>query len=308
MSTIPVEHPSHKRIALADAVELLVLRQGTPVLTSYILGRILFDLFKIGHVDGRKLRIQRPVAFRDYALARDELLRRNVLLWDRSIPGSVLIVQHKNKTDVRELLCIADPFGYISHQTAMAYHGLTNRIPRIVFYTTLYPSKWNLSAKIKMQKDLGESQITYQESGLPLLRKPKIEKTLGTSVTQIFAQDTMGAYRLSPDSSIRVSTIGRTFLDMVRRPELCGGMSHVIEIFEEHGAKNSSLIINEVNSNGNKIERIRTGYLLEQVCQVRDDKIEEWVSFAQRGGSRKLDPHSPYSEEFSERWMISINV
>jgi predicted transcriptional regulator of viral defense system len=95
---------------------------------------------------------------------------------------------------------------------------------------------------------------------------------------------------------------------MLQRPELSGGMSHVIETFEEHAEANLPLILNELESHGSMIDRVRAGYLLEERCNIRHPRIDTWVRDAQRGGSRKLDPQSPYEATFSERWMISINA
>ena len=59
---------------------------------------------------------------------------------------------------------------------------------------------------------------------------------------------------------------------------------------------------------GKAIDKIRAGYLLTEVCSLTDSVVESWTQFAQRGGSRKLDPETEYAPEFSERWKLSINV
>jgi hypothetical protein len=47
----------------------------------------------------------------------------------------------------------------------------------------------------------------------------------------------------SRNSQVRVSSIGKTFMDMTRRPDYCGGEEHVLESFIEHGKKYAPLII-----------------------------------------------------------------
>jgi hypothetical protein len=36
--------------------------------------------------------------------------------------------------------------------------------------------------------------------------------------------------------------------------------------------------------------------------------LAKWETFAQRGGSRKLDSAEEYVPQYSERWKLSINV
>jgi hypothetical protein len=86
-------------------------------------------------------------------------------------------------------------------------------------------------------------------------------------------------------------------------------MNHVLEVFRDHARTNLSLITDELNANGTAIEKVRAGYILEEECDIKaDPTIDSWRSYAQRGGSRKLDPHNEYSSTFSERWCLSINV
>jgi predicted transcriptional regulator of viral defense system len=105
----------------------------------------------------------------------------------------------------------------------------------------------------------------------------------------------------------RVSSIGRTFADMLSEPSLCGGMHHVIGIWEEEAEEWLDDIITAIDESSSKIVKVRAGYLLAERIGLQDARIDSWVQFAQRGGSRKLDPDAPYAPRFSETWMLSLN-
>jgi predicted transcriptional regulator of viral defense system len=66
----------------------------------------------------------------------------------------------------------------------------------------------------------------------------------------------------SRNSQVRVSSIGKTFMDMTRRPDYCGGEEHVLESFIEHGKKYAPLIIKEVDRLGRHIDKARVGFIL----------------------------------------------
>ena len=74
-----------------------------------------------------------------------------------------------------------------------------------------------------------------------------------------------GAFKHIDGRMLRVSTIGRTFLDMLRKPDYCGSMYHVAGIFKNNGQQYSKLIIDEIDRHGTNIEKARAGYLLEEV-------------------------------------------
>ena len=118
------------------------------------------------------------------------------------------------------------------------------------------------------------------------------------------------AFKHVEGRSLRVATAARCFLDMVRAPDLCGGIYHVIEVFEEHSPAHQEQILSELDRHGNKLERARVGYLLERSSPEAASHavLERWAADVTRGGSRKLDPSGDYADTYSERWALSLNV
>jgi predicted transcriptional regulator of viral defense system len=221
--------------------------------------------------------------------------------------GSVFHLFGKNKLQPMEVACSVDPFAYVSHLSAMEYHGVTDRFPKILYLSTPPEKEWKEQAAARMEKDLKERKEGYFAAKLPSLRFQKFERIDGMRV-ELMRRSHRGAFKTIKSPSIRVAMVGRTFLDMLREPELCGGMQHVVDTYLEYAAKYLKLIIDEVGKHGTSIEQARAGYLLETVCGLSGPLIDAWASKVQRGGSRKLDPQAEYAPFFSERWALSVNV
>jgi predicted transcriptional regulator of viral defense system len=158
-----------------------------------------------------------------------------------------------------------------------------------------------------MNKDLGPEFEAYMSAGLPMLQRTTITKLAGRPVHLVTSLH-LGAFKHIKDQHIRVSTPGRTFLDMLHEPTLCGGISHVLSVFKEHASVNKRLILDEIDQHGKGIDKVRAGFIFEEICKITDPRIDAWTAHAQRGGSRKLDAGADYSPTFSERWALSINV
>lgn len=215
------------------------------------------------------------------------------------------------RLDAEQIYCCLDPFSYLSHQTAIHWHGLTNRIPNTVFITHPDQQTWRQFAEEKIKAAIKNDVALFQVAKMPSYRYPKINKIQGRPIntwtssrvgTKFYA-----AYKHLNDRGVRIATIGRTFLDMVREPGLCGGMNHVHGIYKQHSASYKDLIIKELDTYGSKIEKVRAGYLMEE-AGVSSPILDSWAkNDASRGGSRKLDPQAEYSDQYDTRWSLSIN-
>lgn len=81
-----------------------------------------------------------------------------------------------------------------------------------------------------------------------------------------------------------MSTLGRTFLGMLQRSGLCGGIHHVIDLFEEHARTYLGIILPEITQHGSKIDHARADYILEERCGITDPAINVRAAGAIRSG------------------------
>jgi hypothetical protein len=293
-------------VKISKAISLSLSRLEKPLITEYELGLLLVKLYKDKSFDGQELNISRDTpdsqSFRSIVsnLQSDSLLNTS-----RALPKGVYSLFGHSKWDAREGLCIVDPFCYLSHLSAMEYHGLTDRLPKTIFITSPGTKDWKSAASLKMQKDLGGDLDNYTIEGLPSLK----QLSLSTFDVSRYAAKPQGNFKTVRGSPLRVSNAGRTFLDMIRKPDLCGGIRHVLDVYEEHASRYLKLITNEVDAHGTMIEKARAGYILEERMGIKDNPaVNSWEESVQRGGSRKLDPQGEYRSIFSEKWCISVNI
>lgn len=297
-----------KRIRWRDALVAKVLSERQPpVVSSYWIAHKLFELASGSTFDGRPLQLpQRTPDSRMLTEARQALLSRGVLHQDKSLHSSLFRTSNED-VDVAELMCSIDPFGYVAYLSAMAYHGLTNRLPKVLYFVSPNPVLWRGLASERMRKDLGPLYDDFCDAKLPKLRHFKVEKLDGVVIEEIRTKERRG-WRSANDGAFRVTGIGYTFLDMLQRADICGGTMHVIDVFEEHARLNLAAIVTAINTHGTIIDKMRAGYILETRCGIQSPEIDAWATHASRGGSRKLDPQAEYSSDFSPKWCISINV
>jgi predicted transcriptional regulator of viral defense system len=271
---------------------------GLPVISEYELGRAIF--LKLSALAEGRNALFRPVV---------EHLKALKIFVPLSLGGTTNAYQlfGHSTASPQQIACALDPFAYVSHLSAMEYHGLTDRFPKILYLTRPPAGEWRRQAEEKMRRDLGTRYEEYLASRLPRLVRPKLSKIAQVNL-HFQERSQLGAFKHVGSSNLRVATIGRVFLEMTREPQLCGGIQHVIDVFSSNAKRYFRLVVDEYERHGKAIDKVRAGYLLTEICNLTDSVVENWSQFAQRGGSRKLDSETEYAPEFSERWKLSINV
>jgi predicted transcriptional regulator of viral defense system len=295
------------------------MERNEPVVTGYRLFVRLAALYQDRKFQGEALELKRASPNRyDFRrvvslLVKQRYLQPDMDFFGRITPATtpdmmvlspvfrVIDVPDGTAEDVTGLV---DPFCYVSHLSAMQRYGLTNRSPEALTLST--PTAWKDAALARMRADYGEAE-TPGHYRFPLSRIDAPEIVRRRSIA-FHATNRTPLLRDIRDSFARIAAIGETFVQMLDRPELCGGMDHVVEVWSEHAKTYLREIIPAVERASEKIIKVRAGYLLDEHLGVRDPRIEDWTQHAQNGGSRRLDPTKPYASRRSEKWMISLNV
>lgn len=294
---------------LFKAINLSLGDISEPVITPYRLSRIIHTLYRKKEFRGDGIiKLQKPFATPiEYSRVLGQLVENGVLAKHPDFSNHAYNLLGRKDSDPGEVVCAIDPFCYLSHLSAMSHLGLTNRMPTVLFVSSPKPAAWKHLAHERMQKDLQKELEMYLKNGLPELKRFQMDK-IGRRDIHRFSSTHHGAYTNAGDRGLRVSSVGRTFLDMLRTPDLCGGMRHVVEVFEEHAQMYLQLIIDELEQHGGPIDKVRSGYILEEKMGLNHKTIESWTRFAQRGGSRRLDAGGEYENVWSDKWMLSLNL
>lgn len=297
------------KISLKKALSLFFEQWLYPVITNYHLGIFVFSMYREKKYLGKPLDLNKTLPEKkDYNRLLFDCLENGILNENKDFPEkSVFNILGRTHSTAEDIICTVNPFAYLSHLSAMDYHGLTDRIPKTLFFSTPAPRNWRQFAEERMKKELGQDFFEYTEGKFPPLRLISINKVKRRPV-HFYSSSHLGAYKNVKDRPLRVSTIGKTFLDMLRAPDLCGGIEHVIDVFSQHSEPYLDLIVQEISRHGKPIDQIRAGYILDEILGLQHSEIANWQNQVQRGGSRKLDPSEEYAPVYSTKWGISINA
>lgn len=289
-----------------DGVENCLLDKDFPVVTFYDFFIMGSRLLQEKSWKGEPLK-RLPKGW-DQTRAKNAIRRletRKTLVTDSDFRSDVWrVTQSTRAGSAEEVACIVDPFAYVSHLSAMQRYSLTDRSPQALHLTTPKRSIWNDLRDERLRRDLPNAD----EAEKPILNRPGFGEKIRRRPVVI--HESTHPWTPSPVSGeeTRITSIGQTFADMLNEPHLCGGMHHVLDVWEKEADSWVPEIVSAVDQLNSKIAKVRAGYILSEVMDIDHPVLQSWEQFAQRGGSRKLDPEADYAPEFSERWMISLNV
>lgn len=283
---------------LGEAVAGKLRKLNHPVISDIDIIKAMHAVYVDGKV--RYLRGERP-SYSAFERTRSILKAEKIIERDTDY-GRFWRVNTVSDRAADEIVCLLDETVYISHLSAMQSYGLTHRRPTELHLTRAAEGYWH-----EVKSRLLAESPEYAEFHLRLLRTHHPRSVRGRRLS-ILSTKYFGNYTQLRNSYARLSSIGLTFHDMLSSPDLCGGMAHVLDVFQDHALTYIEEIIAEIDRTDSQIVKVRAGYLLDERLGVKDRRIENWTKFAQRGGSRILDPHKPFKATYSEKWMISINV
>lgn len=275
-----------------------------PVFKDYQLFFKLKEIYK--NPEGLYLRNKR-LTVSAYRRARNLLAKAQIISRDQDYANCYRVLSLPD-LPADEIACLVDPFCYISHLSAMQRYGLTDRRPEALHITTPSNSLVKDFIQKKMNEDYGcDTGDINSDEFLRLTITHHPSKVRKRSIEN-FSTKYYGNNIPIKGSSSRISSIGQTFLDMLEEPKMCGGMSHIIDVWKEHAENYMSDIITAIDDAPKTIHKVRAGYILDEIMSIDNPNINKWVKYAQRGGSRVLDPSKPFINQYSEKWMISVNV
>ncbi|ATY32978.1 type IV toxin-antitoxin system AbiEi family antitoxin domain-containing protein [Sphingomonas psychrotolerans] len=291
---------------LNDALELALIESDMPVITDYEFYRLGARIYAERSWDGVPLS-RLPAAWDHDRMrnAQRRLRARQAIAPDADFRlGMWRVVQSTRAGSAEEVASIADPFCYVSHLSAMERYGLTDRSPEALHLSTPTRRIWNELRDERLAADRLEGDHIDAPTLVRFGFKDKVRRrpVIVHETSHPATPTTLSGERT------RITDIGRTFADMLDAPALCGGIRHVLDVWDAQALNWSDAIIAGVDSLDSKIAKVRAGYIFNERLGIEDERIQKWEAFAQRGGSRKLDPDGLYAPIFSERWMISINA
>jgi predicted transcriptional regulator of viral defense system len=221
-----------------------------------------------------------------------------------NLSGIYLIdVPYANLVEVTEEQIIqeANPWAVFSHLTALAYHGLTDRIPDGIEATCF-------SGHSEPWLPLGTTPEDWVGQQHPPARRPKEVRGVAVSWSLTKGTRRFGVQvGYSAGSPIYVTDVERTLLDALRSPAKAGGIANVLEAWRRAEIVDVDRLVSYTDQMDFQVLRQRVGYLL-QTLGHRNPRADRWRERLTRGGSVKLDASGPYSATFSPDWNLSLNV
>ena len=167
---------------------------------------------------------------------------------------------------------------YIGYQSALNYHGLTDRVSSTVFVVT---------PKRRKNRTILHTKFRF----ITVIEK----KMYGYETVYI------------SNSPIQISDPEKTIVDSLDRPKLSGGIDEIAKtLFFEHKSLNIAKLLDYAEKNGNNTVIKRLGYILDTLKITEYTKLFKDIHLSD--AYSKLDPMKPIEGSYIGKWNLVDNI
>jgi hypothetical protein len=230
-------------------------------------------------------------------LLRNAKLQKVVL----DFPQRKVVRYTWGKTDLYGLLMSIDEKCYLSHYTAVHAHGLTDQVPKTIYVNREQPAKPQPSEGLaqdrideafKRPTRLSRNFVNYDDSRIYLL-SGKQTGNLGVIETE------------GPEhTTVRVTDVERTLIDITVRPEYAGG---VFEVLRAYRLARDRVSVNKLVATLRKLDYLYPyhqpiGFYLERAGVYKENSIG-----LLRRSEFKYDfylMHQIKDKAYSDKWRL----
>lgn len=302
---------------VSEAALMTLLDRKRPVVTGYELFQLVWDIYTFP--DKYPIKIRKRISapgYDQFSRVIGELAQARHIRADPDFEGlntvstktQVFRISEIPDLPAEDIACLIDPFCYVAFLSALQRYGLSVRQPKSLSMASPATSSWTKLKDEKLLSDYGFSPSATNLSYYRRLEHIKFSDSVRNRKIELHRIKHEYKTQIAEDSYYRIIELGDLFIQTLVYPELCGGMIHVLDIWEEHCETYLSQIVKAIDSYHGPIIKVRAGYIISERLQIRNDVVNGWKKFAQRGGSRKLDPNADYGSTWSEDWMIATNA
>ena len=205
-----------------------------------------------------------------------------------------------------ELIFPLFPYAYLTHLSAMRHYSITDRIPKKIQIEIPSRPKW----KSLLVEDIKKMDVLAKDKDMILNYLPRYPKSNEIYFKKriLVSSTSKSLPYLTLDNGVRVVEIGALFVEMINNPIECGGIEHVMDVFEEYGLIFKKKIY-KAALESSLISQARIGFIFEQILEQSDTEILKMKSRNKdlRGGSRVFLTGEDFSNVINIEWNLSLN-
>lgn len=258
----------------------------------------------------------------------DYLINEKILMgFNHSSRGYAYFIKRSKNPSSEMAISALYPLGFLSHLTAMNLYGIGTTKSTGIYITCPNRVDWknlclkkiknrfkllnvNVMPSAKDYTSFNNLILSNQAILDPYPHQSVLEEAGSTKPLIIVNRKNIVESEWWNHSHIQ--NIVDLYIDMLRSPHYCGGISHVLFVYKEQLLKDKELlfaIIDSLNNSGTIIDRARFGYIFDKILNINSSIILKWKEEQKdkRGSSRKLFSNFDFNSFYDEDWNISIN-